>query len=113
MKELINLLGTPLGRLRIISLIEALSFLALLGVAMPLKYIYGMPGAVSAVGMVHGLLFLVFVVVLIEAWLEVKWSILPPTLIFVASVIPFAPIFAERWLRKEQLRLGAAEVQAT
>ena len=110
MKGLITLLSTPLGRLRVISLVEALSFILLLGVAMPLKYLYGMPQAVSSVGMIHGLLFLIFVVVLIEAWLEAKWSILAPTLIFVASVIPFAPLIAERWLRKEQLRLAEDEV---
>ena len=50
-----------LNNFRIISLIEGLSFLVLLFIAMPLKYHWGHPEAVSMVGMTHGLLFIAYV----------------------------------------------------
>ena len=50
--------SSVIRQLRIIGLIEGVSFLVLLGIAMPLKYLAGMPRAVSAVGMAHGVLFI-------------------------------------------------------
>ena len=54
------MLRTPVGRLRLIAMLEGASFLLLLGVAMPLKYLGGMPHAVRVPGLVHGFLFLAF-----------------------------------------------------
>ncbi|MDG2292070.1 MAG: DUF3817 domain-containing protein [Phycisphaerales bacterium] len=95
------MLNSPIGRLRIISLVEGVSFLLLLGIAMPLKYFWGMPWAVSFVGMVHGVLFLLFCVALLNAMLAVRWKLKHPILIFLASLIPFAPLWVEHWLRKQ------------
>ena len=47
---------------------EAASFLLLLGVAMPMKYMMDMPLAVRIVGMIHGVLFIAFCVALVMAW---------------------------------------------
>lgn len=93
--------STAIGRLRIISIIEAISYLVLLGVAMPLKYIWQEPQAVRVVGMAHGVLFCLFCVALLNAMLTQKWSLKPPFLIFLASLIPFAPIWVEKWLKKQ------------
>ena len=49
-----------MGRLRAVGMVEAVSFLLLLGVAMPLKYFAGMPLAVKIAGWIHGLLFIAF-----------------------------------------------------
>lgn len=95
------LLKTSLGRLRIISLIEALSYLILLFIAMPLKYIWGDPLAVRIVGMAHGVLFCIFCAALLNAMLTQKWSLKPPALIFLASLIPFAPLWVEKWLKEQ------------
>jgi integral membrane protein len=100
------MLSSPIGRLRIISLIEGASFLLLLGIAMPLKYAWGMPWAVSFVGMVHGVLFVLFCVALLNAVLVARWKLKPPFLIFLASLIPFAPLWVEHWLRKQHAREG-------
>ena len=54
------MLRTTVGRLRAAGMVEAVSFLLLLGVAMPLKYFAGMPLAVKFAGWIHGLLFLAF-----------------------------------------------------
>ena len=80
---------------------EGVSFLLLLGIAMPMKYIWDMPWAVSFVGMVHGVLFLLFFVALLNAMLVVRWKLRHPILIFLASLIPFAPLWVEHWLRKQ------------
>ena len=54
--------------LRVVGFLEGLSFLALLFIAMPLKYIWGNPILVKYVGMGHGVLFIAFLVVLFVVW---------------------------------------------
>ena len=55
---------TALRQLRLVALLEGASFLVLLFVAMPLKYLAGMPLAVRIAGSIHGALFIAFVVAL-------------------------------------------------
>jgi integral membrane protein len=93
--------STAIGRLRIISMTEAISYLILLFIAMPMKYIWGEPMAVRIVGMAHGVLFCLFCTALLNAILTQKWGIKPPVRIFIASLIPFAPIWVEKWLKKQ------------
>ena len=51
--------------LRILGNVEGVSYLLLLGVAMPLKYAFGLPLAVKIVGMAHGVLFLAYCALLV------------------------------------------------
>ena len=95
------MLDSSIGRLRIISLVEGVSFIVLLVIAMPMKYFWGMPNAVTVVGMVHGILLLLFCVALINAVLVARWKLKPPLLIFLASLVPFAPLWVEHWLRRQ------------
>ncbi len=95
------MVSSPIGRLRIISITEGISFVLLLGIAMPLKYMAGIPEAVFIVGLVHGLLFILFCMALLNAWLACRWGMGPPAWIFLASLIPFAPLLVERWLRRQ------------
>jgi integral membrane protein len=94
-------LTTQLGRLRIISYAEAASFLILLCVAMPLKYLAGRPEAVRVVGMIHGLLFVLYVFNVIQAKIEYGWSIKTMLLGIVASVLPFGPFVADAKLYRD------------
>ena len=64
--------------LRWTSLIEAVSYVVLLGIAMPLKYAAGMPLAVSVCGMIHGVLFMLLVWFLLRARFEKSWPTGPP-----------------------------------
>ena len=59
---IIKALDISVKTFRIISTLEAISFLVLLGIAMPLKYIWDMPEMVSVVGMAHGVLFIAYLV---------------------------------------------------
>ena len=99
------MLSTELGRLRIVALSEGVSFLILLGIAMPLKYVWGEPAAVSAVGMIHGLLSMVLVLCLFLAHLEYRWSILFSIKVFVSSLIPFGAF----WMDRELAQLSAEQ----
>jgi integral membrane protein len=81
---------------KIISTLEAISFLLLLGIAMPLKYIWDIPQFVQVIGMAHGILFIMYVA---GAWfikekLEWNWQIFLITL--TCSVLPFGPFYVER-----------------
>ena len=75
--------------------------MVLFGIAMPLKYFAGMPAAVTYVGWAHGLLFMLYVAFLALAASKLGWAFKRVALFFVASLVPFAPFFVERSLRRE------------
>ena len=87
------------SRFRIISIIEGLSYLLLVFIAMPLKYMFNYPLAVKIVGMSHGVLFILFFVALVMAMNKYKWKFLGFQL-FVYSLIPFGFILIERIIMK-------------
>ena len=93
---------TSLGRLRVIGWWEGVSFLLLLGVAMPLKYFADWPLAVRYVGMAHGILFLLYVAAAIQAALDHNWSWKRTALVLAASLLPGGPFVVDaRILRPE------------
>lgn len=89
--------------LRRIALLEGVSFLLLLGVAMPLKYLAAMPLPVSVLGWVHGVLFIVFCYALLQAALKTQWSLARCGLVFLASVVPFGPFLLDKRMRAWQM----------
>lgn len=79
-----------------ISRLEAISFLMLLGVAMPLKYIWMWPMGVEVVGMLHGVLFLAYEALAFtlrktKGWTTTQWLI-----ISVCALLPFGPFYVEK-----------------
>ena len=92
---------TVLRQLRLVALLEGSSFLALLFIAMPLKYLAGFPLAVRIVGSVHGVLFLMFMVALYRAGRERDWPLRRSLLAFVSSIVPFGTFIFDRSLRRE------------
>jgi integral membrane protein len=91
----------PIGRLRAVGLAEGISFLLLLGVAMPLKYVAGYPLAVRVVGWIHGLLVMFYCYALFEAATERGWPWKKSAKFFVAALLPFGPFVMDRDLRAE------------
>lgn len=85
---------------RWVSLVEGGSYLLLLFVAMPLKYLAGQPEMVKVVGGVHGLLFVAFVAALLWAILSHGWKLSVFVKYFVASVVPFGFLFIEWDLKR-------------
>ena len=90
---------TPIGRVRCISILEGLSFLALLFIAMPFKYMFGEPLFVRYVGMAHGVLFILFVASLFETSQRHAWSVKFCLFCFACSLVPFAPFWLESKLK--------------
>ena len=85
------MLATPLSRLRLVGLLEGLSFLVLLLIAMPLKYAAGQPLAVRYVGMAHGILFLLYLLAIMPVALDHRWNWKTAALAVLASVLPAGP----------------------
>ncbi|GER59588.1 DUF3817 domain-containing protein [Patiriisocius marinus] len=81
---------------RIISTLEAISFLVLLGIAMPLKYIWDMPQMVKTVGSLHGLLFVLYVLGAVYMWKKLEWSFKTLVIVVLCSVLPFGPFYVEK-----------------
>jgi integral membrane protein len=95
------MLRTSIDRLRVIALVEGVSFLLLLGIAMPLKYVVGVPQAVTAIGWVHGLLFIAFCIALTQAHQDAKWSAWRSATVLLAALLPFGPFVIDKKLRQE------------
>ena len=98
---------TALSRLRVIGNIEGISYLLLLGVAMPLKYLGNMPMAVKIAGSIHGFLFVSFIVALANVWKTEKWSVTKLAFAFIMSLVPFGTFYLDKQIRQEE----ALEVQ--
>jgi integral membrane protein len=96
---------TSLRQLRLVALLEGISFVLLLFVAMPLKYYAGLPLAVRIVGMVHGVLFILFVIALLRASSAHKWPVRRSAIAFVSSLLPFGTLIFDRSLRGEIAKL--------
>lgn len=79
-----------------ISILEGASFLLLLFVAMPLKYIWNLPQMVQTVGMFHGVLFIAYIMGAIFLAKPLNWNLKTLTIICLGSVLPFGPFYVEK-----------------
>lgn len=79
---------------------EGVSFLLLMGVAMPLKYLADIPLAVTWTGWIHGVLFISFLLALLLAWAGGSLSVGTSALALIASLLPFGPFLIDRKLSK-------------
>ncbi len=93
-------LTDPVRRLRLVGMAEGVSYLLLLGIAVPLKHLAGIPEPVMVVGWAHGVLFMVFCVCLLIAKVaaDLTWSL--AILVFIAAVLPFGPFVVDSRLRR-------------
>lgn len=87
-------LKTKTGWLRVIAILEGLSYLALF-ITMPLKYMYEMPRPNYIVGMAHGMLFMLYIVLVLWVGTSQKWKWNTILWALVASVIPFGTFVAD------------------
>jgi integral membrane protein len=96
------LLKSSLSVLRVSGFAEGISFLLLLGIAMPLKYWAGFPEAVRITGMLHGLLFVIYVLAIALAAFKHRWSVMRILGAFLSAFVPFGPFIFEARLRKNR-----------
>ena len=84
-----------------IAVAEGYSFLLLLFIAMPLKYMAGMPKAVTLAGSIHGALFIAYAIAAVFLFTHAKWPMSRIPGLFYAAVLPFGTFVLERkWLRE-------------
>ncbi|MFZ1332112.1 MAG: DUF3817 domain-containing protein [Flavobacteriales bacterium] len=89
-----------ISRFRAVAIVEGWSYLILLGIAMPLKYIWDMPLFVKYVGWAHGVLFITYWVLALPLFTKLKWNLERIVGLGLASILPFGTFIMERkWLR--------------
>lgn len=93
---------TLLGRLRIVAVLEGISFLLLFAVSMPLKYLMHITAPNKVIGLIHGLLFILYVIYVFQAKIEYRWTNKKVLLAIVAALLPFGAFWAEKKLFNEQ-----------
>ncbi len=84
------------------ALAEGSSFLLLLFVAMPMKYLMGIPRVVTVVGAIHGVLFLLYIGQLAKLHTKHQWDNKFSLFAFMASLLPFGPFLFDKRLREKE-----------
>ncbi|MEZ5008072.1 MAG: DUF3817 domain-containing protein [Chitinophagales bacterium] len=82
--------------LRIVAVLEGISYILLLFIATPLKYLKDMPHYVELLGMPHGILFMLYVVLAILISDKMRWSKKTLAIVLVASIIPFGTFYIDK-----------------
>lgn len=99
-------LKTPIGRLRVLAILEGVSFL-LFAITMPLKYWFQIPEPNLYVGMTHGWLFILYVLFCIQNIFIHGWGIKASVLSLGASLVPFGTFYADAKIFKPQQKITA------
>lgn len=94
----------PIRILRITGILDGISLLVLLCIAMPLKYIWGIGELVTIVGSIHGGIFILYVLAILYAALRVKWSLLWSVAALSVAFIPLGNFVLDRKLKKAQVK---------
>ena len=89
---------TARTQFRIVSLLEGISYVVLLAIAMPLKYAAGEPAAVAIVGRIHGGLFVLFGAALLHVAMREKWPRRAMVIAAIAAIVPLGAFWLERKL---------------
>lgn len=93
--------NSTIGWFRLLAIAEGISYLILLVIAMPMKYLSGIDDAVRYTGWLHGLLFIFYGLFLLKVWVQYRWSFKQVLVAFVASLIPAGTFFLEKKLKKD------------
>ena len=82
--------------LRLTAILEGISYLLLFGFSMPLKYWAGIGEPNKIIGMAHGILFILFIVLAAVFCWEKKWGLKRFVILFIASLLPFGTFYADQ-----------------
>ena len=94
--------ATLIQTFRVLGWLEGGSFLLLMFVGMPVKYMLGNPAVVKMLGMPHGILFVVYVVLANIIAEELNWSVKVRIYAFIAAVLPFGTFVFEHYFLKKK-----------
>jgi integral membrane protein len=100
-----NLNGALL-RYRVLAYIVGTGLVILVLIAVPLKYWAGQPALATVVGIAHGYLFMVYLLLTFDLARRAGWRLTRVALVGLAGTIPFLSFYAERkvtgWVRADQ-----------
>lgn len=94
--KMIHLFKTKIGRLRIIGMLEGISLLVLLFIAVPMKYIFHNPEGSKLIGPIHGALFLLFIINTLSVGVEQNWKAKTTWKVLLACIIPFGTFYIDK-----------------
>jgi len=97
------MLKSIIGVMRLIGLIEGISYLLLFGISMPLKYIWDIPEPNIIIGMAHGVLFIMYCIWVMVCLIKYKWTFKKTFLALLASLIPLGTFWADVKLFREDV----------
>lgn len=90
---------------RIVALLEGLSYILLLFIATPIKYLGDDPQYVKMLGMPHGVLFIAYIVMAVIISSDIKWTSRTLWIVLIASVIPFGTFYIDKkYLKKSNAK---------
>lgn len=85
-----------MGLFRIVAFLEGFSWITLLFFAVPMKYIWNVELYVQKIGMAHGVLFIVYIVLAIFLQLKINWSRNHLLIILIGSIVPFGFLYVDK-----------------
>lgn len=86
---------------RVIAFLEGISYILLLFIATPVKYLAGDAQYVKMLGMPHGILFMIYIVLAFMIKSDYKWNSRQFSIVLIASIIPFGTFYVDRkYLKK-------------
>ncbi|SNR34404.1 DUF3817 domain-containing protein [Blastococcus mobilis] len=98
-------IAAALQRYRVMANVVGVLLILLIVVAVPLKYLAGMPTPVTILGTAHGWLYALFFLSAVDLALRAKWSLKGSIVTLVAGTIPFLSFVAERTVTRK-MRVG-------
>tara|TARA_X000001036_G_C20539944_1_gene749843 strand:+ start:603 stop:884 length:282 start_codon:yes stop_codon:yes gene_type:complete len=81
---------------RVIAFFEGISYILLLFIAVPIKYIFDDPAYVKLLGMPHGILFMIYIIFSFIVNIKLKWNIKELFIILIASLVPLGTFYVDR-----------------
>lgn len=105
MLYLVGLMSRSIRNLRVIGILEGISYLVLLCIAMPMKYYLDMPLVVKYVGWCHGVLFILYIPAVFLARRAMQWSFFPLMVALAASLVPLGTFVLDRSLKRREAEL--------
>jgi integral membrane protein len=82
--------------MRLLSILEGISYLLLFGLSMPLKYWANIREPNIYIGYVHGVLFIGFVILALVFCRQQKWGWKRYFKFFLASLLPYGTFYMDR-----------------
>lgn len=82
----------------IVSILEGLSYIMLLFIAVPIKYMQGNDAYVKMLGMPHGLLFVLYLVLAYLLKDKYKWNFKTLLTVWLLAIVPFGTFFVKKYM---------------